>query len=564
MKLKHNVPLLALLLLIPLVLRPANASPPRKPASTAPFLLAAGPGSQQSPVLNGNYMVYADCGTGDCDVWALDVSARKAQAIAQGKWDEDQPDTDGVRVVWRDYRNSTADDPDSLLANSDIFGIDMPLADRKAYPVTRAAYAQNHASVWGDLVVWADFRDASTQFDGKSGNIYIYNIPAAKETVVSSAKSAQTRPVTNGRYVVWTDFRNEPDPNGDNSDIYAYDLATNQEFAITTAPGTQIDPAISGNKIVWTDYRAGDGSSDIYSFDLATRKESRITKDPASQFEPAIWGNLLVWSDFRNEPDKENGTNSDIYGMDLTTSQEFPVFVGPGRQSAPTVANGLVAWEDNTQGNRELNIWGANITGVALEPPAPPPPYLPGTGSRTFPETGKTVTGLFLDYWQKNGGLAQLGLPVSSVITETSELDGKIYTLQYFERAVMEYHPLNPAGSRVLLSQLGTFSYNRKYPQAAPGQIVPADADARLFPETGKTIGGLFRQYWETHGGLAIQGYPISEPFTEVSDLDGKLYTVQYFQRAVFELHPENPAPYNVLLSQLGTFRYNTKYPPAR
>ncbi|MFL5735444.1 MAG: alpha/beta fold hydrolase, partial [Chloroflexia bacterium] len=38
-------------------------------------------------------------------------------------------------------------------------------------------------------------------------------------------------------------------------------------------------------------------------------------------------------------------------------------------------------------------------------------------------------------------------------------------------------------------------------------------------------------------------------------DLNGKPYTVQYFERAVFELHPENAAPYDVLLSQLGTFQ---------
>ena len=35
-------------------------------------------------------------------------------------------------------------------------------------------------------------------------------------------------------------------------------------------------------------------------------------------------------------------------------------------------------------------------------------------------------------------------------------------------------------------------------------------------------------------------------------DVDGKTYTVQYFERAVFELHPENQPPYNVLLSLLG------------
>jgi len=35
---------------------------------------------------------------------------------------------------------------------------------------------------------------------------------------------------------------------------------------------------------------------------------------------------------------------------------------------------------------------------------------------------------------------------------------------------------------------------------------------------------------------------------------------VQYFERAVFEYHPENAPSYNVLLSQLGTFRYQARY----
>jgi hypothetical protein len=62
------------------------------------------------------------------------------------------------------------------------------------------------------------------------------------------------------------------------------------------------------------------------------------------------------------------------------------------------------------------------------------------------------------------------------------------------------------------------------------------------------------------NGGLPQQGLPISDEFQETSDLDGKTYKVQYFERAVFEYHPENQAPYDVLLSQLGTFRYKQKY----
>ena len=121
---------------------------------------------------------------------------------------------------------------------------------------------------------------------------------------------------------------------------------------------------------------------------------------------------------------------------------------------------------------------------------------VPGEGSRTFPETGKTVTGLFLDYWEQNGGLAQQGFPISDLMAETSDLDGKTYTVQYFERAVFEYHPENEAPYDVLLSQLGTFQYRQKYPDGAPNQQVNEAASSQLFSETGKRVGGAFLDYW--------------------------------------------------------------------
>src|SRR5947208_1584285 len=87
-----------------------------------------------------------------------------------------------------------------------------------------------------------------------------------------------------------------------------------------------------------------------------------------------------------------------------------------------------------------------------------------------------------------------------------------------------------------------------------------AQQGSRLFPETGKAVKGRFLDYWNRNGGLPQQGYPISDEFQERSDLDGKTYTVQYFERTVFEWHPGIRPPYDVLLSQLGTFRYRAKY----
>jgi hypothetical protein len=183
-----------------------------------------------------------------------------------------------------------------------------------------------------------------------------------------------------------------------------------------------------------------------------------------------------------------------------------------------------------------------------------------GAASHYFSETKHTVAGSFWKYWQGHGGLAQQGYPISEEFSEVSDLDGKSYTVQYFERAVFEKHPENKVPYDVLLSQLGTFQYKSQYRESAPGQQA-STSGARVFKETGYSVGGAFLAYWNTHGGLAQQGYPISNEFTETSALDGQSYTVQYFERAVLEKHPEKKPPYDVLLSQLGTFRLASKYP---
>lgn len=96
---------------------------------------------------------------------------------------------------------------------------------------------------------------------------------------------------------------------------------------------------------------------------------------------------------------------------------------------------------------------------------------------------------------------------------------------------------------------------------AQSGLPAIAQSDCQTFPETGKTVCGVFLTYWKTHGGLAQQGFPISNVIKEVSS-DGKTYDTQYFERAVFELHPENRGtPYEVLLSLVGRERFDRRYP---
>lgn len=76
-------------------------------------------------------------------------------------------------------------------------------------------------------------------------------------------------------------------------------------------------------------------------------------------------------------------------------------------------------------------------------------------------------------------------------------------------------------------------------------------ADEQCFAATGFCVHGRFLDYWQTHGGLAINGYPLGDEHVETLD-DGQQYTVQYFERVRLELHPENQPPYDVLLGQFG------------
>ncbi|KAB8141964.1 L,D-transpeptidase [Chloroflexia bacterium SDU3-3] len=68
-------------------------------------------------------------------------------------------------------------------------------------------------------------------------------------------------------------------------------------------------------------------------------------------------------------------------------------------------------------------------------------PGSPDGGDMYFRETGHTLSGAFLIFWQKRGGLQIFGYPISEPLQETSSIDGQLRTVQYFERAKFEHFP---------------------------------------------------------------------------------------------------------------------------
>jgi hypothetical protein len=169
-----------------------------------------------------------------------------------------------------------------------------------------------------------------------------------------------------------------------------------------------------------------------------------------------------------------------------------------------------------------------------------------------FKETDRTLGQPFLRFWEEHGGVAVFGYPISERIEETDEATGEKYGAKYFERARMELH--EETGEQVVLGRLGAILRHAE-PPAQPL------AGAQFFPETGHNLSGPFLTFWNGHGGLAIFGYPITEMALERNPVDGKEYTVQYFERSRFELHPELAGtPYEVQLGQLGKELFEQKY----
>jgi Zn-dependent protease len=177
---------------------------------------------------------------------------------------------------------------------------------------------------------------------------------------------------------------------------------------------------------------------------------------------------------------------------------------------------------------------------------------VPDESNVYFAETGQFLSEPFLSYWRANGDVRIFGFPISDRIQEKVEATGEVYTAQYFERARLEQHAAAP--STVVLGRLGAMFHEPEPPAS------PIDG-AQFFPETGHNLQGPFLAFWQQYGGLAVFGFPISEELTETNPVDGKQYTVQYFERNRFELHPEFAGtPNEVQLGLLGTRLFDETY----
>ena len=200
---------------------------------------------------------------------------------------------------------------------------------------------------------------------------------------------------------------------------------------------------------------------------------------------------------------------------------------------APTAAVGTSEQQQwrlaDSRGNTFGPVFWLRVT-VGADLPTLAVPASTVGGKQYFAQTGHNVGWPFLQFYRSYGGLDIFGYPR----TEAMQQDGM--TVQYFQRARFEYHPDLPVGQQVQLTLLGDTLTRDEQPFAKVAAFA-SNAQHAYFPQTGHSVNFGFLQYFNARGGITVFGYPISEEL-QIDGPHGPT-TIQYFQRARFEYHPE-------------------------
>jgi hypothetical protein len=247
------------------------------------------------------------------------------------------------------------------------------------------------------------------------------------------------------------------------------------------------------------------------------------------------------------------------------SEQDRPQYQPPTAARRPSAASSSLP--DLLQGNTRLVVGGAAallglvvlcVAAVLLlrNTPAAPAVATPTpVGAACFPPSNACIQGRWKQVWESDGGLAVFGLPLSP-----PRQVGAIQ-VQDFQRFRLEYHPENKAPYDILFANLGTELYH-----ATGGKDAPAaqstQPGCKWFDDVKHNVCGDFLTYWTTHGrtlgagtnpeaaSLALFGTPLNEATR--TTVDGKQLTVQWFQKARFELHEDLKPEFRVQLGLLG------------
>lgn len=510
--------------------------------------ISTAPGAQYRPRTDGTTVVWNDARSGDPrngDVYATNLANRQEIAIATGIAHQGNADiADGI-IVWQETAGAC---PPACDRN--IRGIDLATGQRFDVAVTTAD--ESHPAISNHGVVWIEGDPATQTFRIKLRDLRSMSEPTVIAEIPQGIGIEQ--PVidgnVNGWKIVWVEQVGSGRNIGWRMRLHIHAFAS-PSTTVTVVENAGLDYGydLRGDTII---HARPDG---LFMYDLSAGYPSSTALLRRAPYlrQPTLDTLAFFWS----EEDGEQ--RSDLLGSSRG-ADAFDVAVTLGNNTDAFARNGVLVWTHD-EGD------GGDIYAIQVRDALPSgrraPPMNTSADLRYFAETGHNLAFGFKTFWEASGGVPVFGYPLTE---EFDEFNGDLqtsFTTQYFERQRLEFHHENVGTPyEVLLGRLGTQlleaqgRYWELLPKADP-------ATPHYFPATGQAIAPEFWDYWRMHGlefgdadvsereALALFGYPITPAMPERNP-DGDLVLTQWFERARFEYHPDNPAEFRVLLGRLG------------
>jgi hypothetical protein len=513
----------------------------------------------RKPKTDGSWVVWAQSNPPFLwDVYGMNLQDGEPFPIAAGGGvSRADPVIDGGTVVWSE---STTECP---ICERDILAMDLESGER--FTIASGNADQTRPAVSGDYVVWVENSgDEHWLLAAPLGN-------TENPVVLSTQHSREHHPKIDGVRVVWVEQEG---------------LYSERQFRLMTArigdnqPEIleDFDGAFSGYRHASTPHREPDnhfgidGDTIAYvnapDLSLVIRHLNGTTPDPppvgpVGVRDLAIEGRWIVGF--------TAGQSRPGYRLQIWDIETLSAYIPPSdvAEAFPDVSDGYVVWQ---RGAGEFNeLHGRMLPDLLPTAPQPPPEGV-GETSGYAPETGHYLRWGFHNFWMRSGGTligtSIFGFPITEEFDEFNNDTGRLHTVQYFERQRFEYHPeLAGTPYEVQLGRLGFQEAEQRglFDTDELELVSYEDSDeleCQHHEPTDQPVCGKFLEYWQSYGldfgdsgtsfreSLALFGYAVTPAFI---DPDTGLAT-QYFERARFEHHPDNPEDHRVLLGRLGSY----------
>jgi hypothetical protein len=446
------------------------------------------------------------------------------------------PDVSGDRVVWQTNESD----------GSHLGGIN--LSTNEPLDLPSPPGQQYSPSLDGDQLVWinTDTSGATPVRTIMTSDLSSDATPVVVATVPSDVSDIG-RPEIFDDWIVWSEQFGAVGTSDGHWELWSAQSGQDP-VKIASAAGSAnylSGYAVGGSHVVYS------VAGEVHLLSSSEQPDDHVIGAGSS---PTTDGRYVFWT---SQPVQ---VSQNIEAYDVATDSKFAAVPDGNFNYGASAGGGVVAWVALVPYTSSPFVQSARINDI-LPSAARPDPGKTSPDWFYFPETGHYLSFGFKHFWQASGGLPVFGYPLTEEFTQHN------LTVQYLERQRFEYHP-EFAGTpyETELGRLGAEdAAQRDLIGTQPFQpaVIPSTAvgdTCSYFDETHHAVCGGFLAYWQSHGldfgdrgisfreSLALFGYPISEEF--VDPATGM--TVQYFERAVFEYHPNNLDPYKIELRLLG------------